>query len=115
MVFRRLLLSLIILESEIYRKEENNVNVVENKNDFLDDKPIIHQPLFFNLLKQMLESKEVRRPAHERVISFVVACLPFMKKALPKTMTNVIRQVCGNLVAAAIIYKLPNVARSKQK
>ncbi|XP_065218037.1 protein dopey-2 isoform X2 [Planococcus citri] len=107
--FLRLLLSLIVLENDIYQ-EENTVNVTDNdedisiKCDYICDRQIIQQPLFLHLLKKMLEPNPCARPNHERVISFIITCLPYFKKSLPKIVVKVIRQICWNIEVSSDVY-----------
>lgn len=116
----RLLLSLIALENEIYRDENlspKNENVEEPsvKYDYVFDRPIIHQPLFFHLIKKLLEPNNRRRPIHERVISFIIASLPYLKKSQAKIVVNVIRLLCCNIETCADVYVKSLDYRIKQR
>lgn len=116
----RLLLSLIVLENEIYQ-EENVISMLDDddssslKCDYICDGQIIQQPLFTHLLKKMLEPTAYSRTIHERVISFIIASLPYFRKSLPKIVVKVIRQICWNIEVSSDVYVKSIDYRTKQR
>lgn len=88
---------------------------VSIKCDYICDRQIIQQPIFMHLLKKMLEPSPSARPNHERVISFVIASLPYFKKSMAKIVVKVIRQICWNIEVSSDVYTKSVDYRTKQR
>ncbi|XP_021360674.1 protein dopey-1-like isoform X2 [Mizuhopecten yessoensis] len=81
---------------------------------FMSSLPIVHQRMFLSCVLSAMKQSH-NRHMHRHWVAMVTSSLPFMGKALPSIVMNVVAQLCRNIEVVAAKYEDHTGIRGQEK